>query len=212
MTWLPIVLLALIIFGVGAFVLRMPRQGWAVLGAVLAFGLAGYAWQGHPGMAGAPKQAEEDATRSGEVIVSVRRAMYDTGQPPSGYLTVSDGFARRGRFEAAAQLLRGGLRDNPSDAEGWLALANALIEHSGGQVTPAALLAFKRSESAMPGHPGPAYFLGIAYLRSGNPKDARDTWADLLGKTPADAPWRGDLEARIAQLDAAMANVAPSVP
>lgn len=212
MTWLPIILLALVAFAIVAFVMRLPRRAWTMLGAVLTFGLAGYATQGNPGMAGYPKQGVEGAAQSGEVIVSVRRALFDPAQPPPRYLMVSDGFARRGRFEEAAQLLRGGLQKNPDDTESWLALANALVEHAHGQVTPAALLAFERSEVSMPAHPGPAYFLGIAYLRSGKPKEARDVWAKLLEKSPADAPWRTDLETRITQLDALMANVAPATP
>lgn len=212
MIWLPILLLAIIAFAIAAFVLRLPRRGWTMLGAVLMFGLAGYAMQGHPGQAGAPKQAAQDVAQSGEVIVAVRRALFDPTQPPPRYLMVSDGFARRGRFDEAAGLLRGGLRDNPNDTEGWLALANALVEHAQGQVTPAAQLAFERAEATMPAHPGPAYFLGIAYLRSGKPKEARDVWAQLLEKTPADAPWRADLKARIDQLDAALASIATPAP
>lgn len=207
MIWLPIILLAVIAFAIGAFVLRLPRRSWTMLGAVLMLGLAGYAMQGHPGMAGSPKQAKVETAQSGEVIVSVRRALFDTGQPPPRYLTVSDGFARRGRFAEAAGLLRKGLAANPDDAEGWLALANALVEHAQGQVTPAALTAFERSETAMPSHPGPAYFLGMAYLRSGKPKEARDVWAQLLENSPADAPWREDLAGRIGQLDAMMASM-----
>jgi len=212
MTWLPIIMLAVIAFTVAAVVLRLPRRGWTMLGAVLTLGLAGYAIQGNPGMAGSPKQAVGGEAQSGEVVVSVRRALFDTGQSPPSYLTVSDAFARRGRYESAAKLLRSGLQKNPNDAEGWLALANALVEHAHGQVTPAALLAFERSEAAMPAHPGPAYFLGIAYLRSSKPNEARDVWAQLLEKSPVDAPWRADLQARIEMIDAMMANMATDAP
>src|SRR3546814_8208350 len=59
---------------------------------------------------------------------------------------VSDGFARQGRYMEAAQLLRSGLGANPAHGEGWLALANALVEHAGGRVTPASLMAYGKAE------------------------------------------------------------------
>ena len=44
--WLAILSLALVSFAIAAFNLRLPREGFAVFGAVLLFGLVGYAWQG----------------------------------------------------------------------------------------------------------------------------------------------------------------------
>ena len=46
MTWLPILALAVLAFLIVAFVFRLPKSGWAMFGAVLMFGLAGYALQG----------------------------------------------------------------------------------------------------------------------------------------------------------------------
>lgn len=198
MTWIAVILLAALALVVAILALRLPKKGWKLFAAVLLFGLAGYALQSRPDLASAPKQSRvADAAQSGEAIVSARRALFDSGQPPPGFLTVSDGFARRGRYEEAAQLLRNGLAENPEFGEGWLALANALVEHAGGRVTPAARYAFDRAEDTLPGNPGPAYFLGIALLRSGQLGEARDVWAELLENTPEDAPWREELAARV---------------
>jgi len=207
MSWLPIILLAVAAFAVAAFALRIPRRGWTLLGAVLLFGLAGYALQGSPGQGAAPKAAQQDTNQGGEAVVEARRALYDPAQPLPGYLTLSDGFARRGRFADAAQMLRQGLADNPGHGEGWLALANALVEHAEGQVTPASLYAYARAEETSPGNPGPAYFLGVALLRSGQPGQASQVWKALLEETPEDAPWREELQVRIERLDAMMAQM-----
>ena len=55
--WLAVAALALAAFALAAFLLRLPREGLTLFGAVLVFGLAGYAWQGSPGQPSAPKPA-----------------------------------------------------------------------------------------------------------------------------------------------------------
>lgn len=198
MTWIAVILLAALALVVAVLALRLPKKGWTLFAAVLLFGLAGYALQGSPNLASSPRQGvTAEAAQSGEALVAARRALFDDGQPPPGFLTISDGFARRGRYEEAAQLLRNGLAANPDFGEGWLALANALVEHTGGRMTPAARYAYDRADNSLPGHPGPGYFLGISFLRSGQPGEARDAWAELLANTPEDAPWRDDLAARV---------------
>jgi len=201
MNWLPIIALAAIAFLIAAFVLRLPRRNWTFFGSALLFGLAGYALHGNPGLPQAPKAPDVRASQSGEAMVAARQELFDTAQPRPGYLMVSDAFARKGRFDQAAQLLRKGLRENPNHGEGWLALANALVEHAEGQVTPPAAFAFAKAEESMPGNPGPAYFLGFSLLRSGKPDEARGVWQGLLDSSPDDAPWRDNLVMRIERLD-----------
>lgn len=201
MIWLAILLLAGVAFLFAAFMLRLPRRSWTLFGAVLMFGLAGYALQGSPGLPSAPKAAAQDSAESGEAVVEARRALFDPSIPLPGYLTLADGFARRGQFADAAGILRSGLADNPEHGEAWLALAIALVEHAEGQVTPASLFAFVRAEETLPGNPGPAYFLGVSFLRSGQPGQARAVWTELLADSPQDAPWRAELEQRIERLD-----------
>lgn len=207
MMWLPILLLGAFAMLTAMLFLRVPRQNWMLLGAVLMFGLAGYGLQGSPGLPAAPKQALTQAPQSGEALVAARRALFDTGQQPPNYLVTSDAFARQGRYNHAAGLLRRAVREHPGDAEAWLALANALVEHAEGQITPPALYAFERAQEAFPGHPGAGYFLGMAFLRSGDPVRARQVWAELLDRSPDDAPWREDLEFRIASLDQLIAQM-----
>lgn len=205
MSWLPILAVALVTFLVAAFVLRIPTPGWALIASALMLGLAGYAFQGQPGYASAPKAAQEKTDQgSGEALVMARRSLFPPTDAVPGYLTVSDGFARRGRYQDAADTLKRGLRENPTHGEGWLALALALTEHTGGQVTPPAVAAFTRAEANLPGHPAPGYFLGTAFLRSGRPLEARQVFSNLLENTPEDAPWREDLAFRVEQVDQMM--------
>ncbi|MEM8725968.1 MAG: cytochrome c biogenesis factor [Pseudomonadota bacterium] len=204
--WLAVLALALAAFALAAFLLRLPREGYALFGAVLLFGLAGYAWQGSPEQPSSPKPMTEGAPQSGEEMVNARRGLFDETQPKPSYIVVSDGFARRGKFAEAAGLLRRGLTENPEDLEGWLALAMALTGHADGFVTPAAAHAYDRARAIDPANPGPDYFLGFSYLQTGEVRAARTAWSNLLERSPPDAPWREDLEARIARLDQMIAN------
>ena len=49
MSWLPIIVLAALVFGLAIVLLKLPRSLWMLFGSALLFGLAGYALQGHPG-------------------------------------------------------------------------------------------------------------------------------------------------------------------
>jgi len=203
-SFLPVILLAGAAFAFAALALRLPRTGWTLLGAALLFGLAGYALQGSPGQAGAPKAATTD-TSEGTALVEARRAIYGPA-PPSRFVTVADGFARRGQYADAAGILNSSLAQTPDDPEAWLALANAITEHAGGQLTPAAMFAYERAERADPGQPGPGFFLGVALIRNGRLQQARSIWAGMLAAAPADAPWRAGLEERLARLDQLIAQ------
>jgi cytochrome c-type biogenesis protein CcmH len=199
--WLAVGALALAAFAVAVLVLRLPREGFTLFGAALVFGLAGYAWQGSPGQVSAPKIAPATASTQGEAMVEGRTGLFDRTTPPPDYLLTSDAFARRGQFADAAALLRRGLEGNPRDLESWLALGMALVGHADGVVTPAAVQAFSRAKAIDPAHPGAEYFLGYAYLQSGEFRAARTIWAGLVANSPPEAPWRDGLEAEIARLD-----------
>lgn len=207
MSFVPIILLALAAFGVAALALRLPRNGWTLFGAALLFGLSGYALQGSPGQAGSPKDAASDRADGGTELVDARRAIYGPA-PPSRFVTVADGFARRGQFADAAGILRASLAEQPDDPEAWLALANALMEHADGQLTPAAVFAYERAGRADPGQPGPGFFLGVALIRSGRLQQARTLWAEMLERAPADAEWRQGLQDRLTRLDELIAQPA----
>lgn len=208
--WLAILALALVSFAIAAFYLRMPRQGFAVFGAVLLLGLVGYSWSGSPGQDGSPKQPTTQVqAQSGEAMVEARRdlqSLFDANPTKPDYLMLSDGFARRGKFDDAAGLLRKGLRENPQHLEGWLALGMALTGHADGFVTPAANYAYGKAREIDPSNPGADFFLGTALFQSGQIIAARETWARLLANSPDGAPWKPEIEARVARLDEMIAN------
>lgn len=205
MTWVIVLLIAAAAFGVMAFVLKMPRAGWELAGAALLVGIAGYALQGVPAMPGAPKAPVENKRAADEALIKQRQQMGDGFAKGQSWLILADGLARQGQYGAAAEVLRKGTQQFPNDADLWVSLGNSLVGHSDGMITPAAQFAFQKAATIDPAHPGPPFFMGLALAQSGRLPDARAIWAELLQRSPADAPYRADLAARIQRIDAMMA-------
>lgn len=203
MSWLPILILTALVFVLAVFVLKLPRTLWMLFGSALLFGLAGYAAQGNPGLPSAPASpVSDDAAQSGELMVEARREFYPEGRLPSRFVVTADAFTRRGQHDQAANFLRNAVAENPKDGEAWLALGNALVEHAGGRLTAAALYAYSQAEKVSPENPAPTYFLGLAFLRAGEPANTLTLWRELLESAPADAEWRKPLAARLERLEA----------
>lgn len=202
MSWLPIIALALAAFLIAAFALKLPKSGWALFGAALLFGLAGYGMQGFPGYAGSPTENMPEASSNSAAMVDARRDMFVSETPvPGRWITVADGFARNGQFEDSADILRNAISENPENTEAWVALGNALVEHADGSLTPAALYAYAQAERIAPESPAAAYFLGVSLLRSGRPEETRAMWADMIAKAPKDADWVEPMTMRLERLD-----------
>lgn len=205
MTWVVILAIAAIVFGLMAFVLKMPRAGWELSGAALLVGIAGYALQGSPGMPGAPKAPVENKRAADEALIKQRQQMGDGFAKGQSWLILADGLARQGQYGAAAEVLRKGTQQFPKDADLWVSLGNALVGHSDGMITPAAQFAFQKAANIDPAHPGPPFFMGLALAQTGRLADARAMWAELLKRSPADAPYRADLAERIQRIDSMLA-------
>ena len=208
MIWVAITALALAGFAFGALLLRAERGTWTLFAAALVFGLAGYAWQGSPGLASAPLSANQSAPEPSPRLIETRREFFDPSRPPSRFVVTGDSFARRADYATATGFYRNAVAENPNDGEGWLALAVALGEHSRGQATPAVVYAYQRARDALPGNPGPGFFAALSEMRTGNLPAARNLWAEALAAADDDAVGRDFLAGRLATLDRLLAAVA----
>ncbi len=204
MIWVLVIGLGLAVFAALAFALKTPRQGWEPTAAVLALGLAGFAFQAAPAQPGAPKQAELREDKAGPLLVEARKALVGAaGTPnlPNRWLLTADAMTRHGQYGDAAAMVLGAVEANPNDSEAWVALGNNLVGHAEGVLTPAAMHAYRKAAEADPASPAPGYFLGLALITNGKLAEGRAIWVDLVTKAPADAPWRGEVAERIKRLD-----------
>jgi len=212
MTWVFVIGLAVVVFGAIAFLFRVPRSGWEVIGAAVLLGVAGYAFQGSPGQPGAPKASAERVSGNPAAAIAEREKLAASDVAGDKHVIIADALARHGQYADAAEVLRGAVEEDRANAPAWLAMGNALVAHADGTISPAAIYAYGQAARAAPGSPGPAFFLGMALIQSGRLGEGRAIWADLLARSPKDAPWRGDLEKRLAELDAFVARQAVTAP
>jgi cytochrome c-type biogenesis protein CcmH len=193
--------------GAGLFVfVRRDKGALQFTAAALLLALAGYAWQGQPSFPGAPKAAPGRQQLPDSEFSKSREDMLGRFNRAWGWLNMADAFQRRGDTGTAAALLQGAVRRNPRDADLWVGYGNALVVHGGGMMNPAAQLAFQRAAELAPGHPAPRFFYGLALAQSGNYDAAERIWRDLVATAPADAPYRGIIEARLRALEQARAS------
>jgi cytochrome c-type biogenesis protein CcmH/NrfG len=197
---------------VGAGLWRFVRHDKAALqflGAALLVALAGYAWQGRPGLAGSPKAPPAREQRPESEFAATRGRMLGQFDNASTWLTIAEGFQRRGDTQSGAQVIQSALREHPRDPDLWVGLGNALVIHNDGMMTPAAQLAFQRAAEIAPDHPGPRYFYGLALAQGGQLEEAERIWRELIAQAPPDAPYRQMIEERLQMLQQQRAMQAP---
>jgi cytochrome c-type biogenesis protein CcmH/NrfG len=168
--------------------------------AALMVGAAGYALQGRPSLAGAPKEAGRRAAPL--PLTEPRQAMLGRFNQSDRWLTIADSFAQRGDTLNAVGIIRAGLREHPDDAALHVGLGNALVDHA-GMITPAATLAYARARQLAPRLPAPLFFEGLALARSGKREEALALWRRALALTPPGTSYRPIIKGGIAALSGA---------
>lgn len=196
MGWL--ILLLLVALSLGALRLfRVRGAAFTAGAAALLLGAAGYALQGSPDLRGVPAQGIEG--RDYFPLTQARHAFFGHFTPAEPWLRMSEALARDGHSEDAVGILQNAVNRYPGDAQLWVGLGNALVDHARG-ITPAAELAYRRAEEVTPGYPGPLFFYGLALARSGDREGAVKLWRNILATAPKDASWRPLVEQGVAAL------------
>ena len=165
--------------------------------AALLIGLAGYSLQGRAGLAGSP--AAERPPRPLPPVLSVELAgeFYGRFNAATPWIVIANGYMARGEGANAVTTLISAVRAAPRNSELWIALGNGLVAQNRGRMSPAADLAFARSLSLAPQHPGPRFFYGLALLQQGKVDQGLGLWKQILRDAPPDVSWRPNLEARV---------------
>ena len=208
MGWIIIFVLVLICAAALIWLGKLGRTTYEITAAALLLGVAGYAWQGNPGMAGVSVEPKEAPNSFDDTTIDARNDLGERFGTAQEWLVFSDSLNRSGKHGAAANYLRNGVKEHPEDPDLWVGLGNALVVHANGVITPAAQFAFQKAADLSPEHPGPPFFLGLAYAQSGKIDQARAIWTELLARSSKDAPWREDLESRLATME----QIQPTLP
>lgn len=192
--WLAMIGLALLTaLGLGFF-LRRDKGALQFMGAALLFAVAGYSFQGEPEQPGAPKRAVAREPLPETAFDQSREETFGRFNRAAMWLNMAESFQRRGDHLSAAQLLQNAAQRNPRDVALWIGLGNALVQHGGGMMSPAAQLAFQRAAELAPNHPAPLYFYAEALAQSGNFDEAERIWRQLAPREDLPAELKERLE------------------
>ena len=202
----------LITVGVGLWrFAKMPRVALERTGAALLLGIAGYAWQGNPMQPGNPVESAASKPPPEEISAALRKATASKFGAEGEILSYADAYIKSGHSQAAVSAVRAGLLKSPNNPDLWVGLGNALVVHSDGQMSPASQFAFEKAATLSPNHPGPPFFLGLGLAQAGKMDDAGQVWRGLLSRAPDGAPWKADLEARLAEIGQTQIAKTPDV-
>lgn len=193
-----VILLLLIALAVGAlWLMRVRGPLLQACAAALLLGAAGYALQGRPSLPGAPADAALE--HQFVPLTDARHAFFGSFSGEESWLTMSEALEREGDTEEAVGILENAVRRYPRNAQLWIGLGNALVDHARG-LTPPAELAYRRAAALAPGHPAPPFFYGLALARSGDIAGALALWRKILATAPPDASWRPLVASGVAML------------
>jgi cytochrome c-type biogenesis protein CcmH/NrfG len=212
MGWLLLIALAaIVLLGLWKFG-GFGRASLQLLGAALLVAMAGYAWQGSPGLSGQSLPPPVSKALPDSEFAQTREAMLGQFDSASAWLNMAESYQRDGDTRGGANIIESALRKTPNDPDLWVGLGNALVIHAGGMMTPSAELAFQRAAKIAPQHPGPKFFFGLALAQGGKFEEAERLWRNLLETAPADADWRPMVEERLAMLGQARGAGAAGMP
>jgi cytochrome c-type biogenesis protein CcmH len=190
----------LLLFAASLAALRLLGVSGGLLkaaAAALLVAASGYALQGRPDLHGTPAARSE----SSDIfpLTEARHAFYGNFTPAESWLRISEALARDGKSQDAVGILQNAVQRYPGDAQLWIGLGNALVDHARG-LTPPAELAYRRAAELSPGYPAPAFFYGLALARSGDRQGAIAIWKQVLAKAPPNAGWLLLVEQGVAAL------------
>ena len=181
------------------------------LAAVVALGGAGlYALLGSPDLPGAgPRDAATaaapaDAAHAGAdvqvMIGQLETQLRQTPEDVNGWRMLGWSYFQTGRFGEAAEAYGRAAALEPANAEHFSAQGEALVQAGGGQVTPAALTAFRGALRADSQDPRARYFVAVEMDQRGDREAAMTAWIDLINSAPAGAPWAAEVRAFVEDL------------
>lgn len=183
------------------------------LAAVVALGGAGlYALIGRPDLPSGPATATTDllsatdtnaAHEGADVAAMVAQLEAQLKQAPedvNGWRMLGWSYFQTGRFADAAQAYGRAATLEPGNSEHSSAQGESLVQAAGGQVTPAALSAFRTALRAEPQDPRARYFVAVEMDQRGDRDGAMTAWIELINSAPAGAPWAVEVRAFVEDL------------
>ncbi len=185
----------------------LMRAYWAYgfCGLSLALACVGYGLSGNYKLPDAPLALKPSPPATLQALGTARRDLLQDPANVAAWIDMSFALQKQGQGVRAIEALEVATRAMPKSADLWVARGQALIAHGGGQISPAARLAFDRAAALDPKHPGPRLYLALAWLQAGSPQQALPLLQSLARESPPAAAWMPQVQRMMRGADAMIA-------
>jgi cytochrome c-type biogenesis protein CcmH len=176
---------------------------WVAVGvaAVIALGATGlYAQLGRPDLGssntGAPVSGDADQRQIADIAKMIPQLEAKLAQDPSnaeGWRMLGWSYLVVGRASDSAHAYGRAVALEPANASYRSAQGDAIVQAANGQVTPAALEAFRAALKIDPNDARSRYYMALYEDQQGRRDRAMADWVALIKSAPPDAPWLGQV-------------------
>jgi cytochrome c-type biogenesis protein CcmH len=185
---------------------RSPVLALTVFVVIAGGAVSSYLWLGAPGLPDEPFAARKAEIAHGGNPVSLQQATTALAaklkQNPSdaaGWLLYGRSLAMLSQWDQAEDAYRHAIDLGQTGPDVIADHAEVLVLQAGGTVTPAAEAAFHQVLKADPSSGIARYYLAVAAMQAGEPRQAIEGFQSLLAEMPADSPLRPQLGQRVAE-------------
>ncbi len=182
------------------------------LSGVAALGL--YRAVGAPELPDQPIAARLTAPVEGDsvevLIAKVEERLRKAPDDGEGWAVIAPVYMRLGRFQEAADAYQHVLRLQGESAQHLEGFGAATVAAVNGIVSEAARTAFERAVALDDRRIESRFWLAVAAEQDGNKDQAIAGFRDILARSAPDAPWRAEVEQRIATLSGSAPPPGPS--
>jgi cytochrome c-type biogenesis protein CcmH len=172
--------------------------------AIPAVALGLYGRIGNPQLPDQPLAARLEGTPQNlDINAAIARVEAHLATHPEdgrGYEVLAPAYLKIGRVADAVRAYEESLRLLGETPERRARYGEALVLSANGMVTEAARIAFEKALASNPRLAMAQFYLGLAAEQEGDKARAVALWSKLLAESPANAPWRPNLLARLEAL------------
>jgi cytochrome c-type biogenesis protein CcmH len=159
---------------------------------------------GSPGLGDFPL-AQRDRTPAAtqpldNLVAQVEQHLESNPNDARGWNVLAPVLARLGRYDDAVRAYHNSITYGGDSAERRADLGETLTAAAGGVVTAEAKAEFERAIALNADDVKASYFLGLAAEQDGRLAEAATIWRTMLGKAPANAPWRPLVQAALVRV------------
>lgn len=186
----------------------LSRSNAIILAGCLIAGVAGYLAIGEPGMSDAPMDARQAALAekirtdpqsltAAETLSRLEQAMRDNPDAPEPHFFIGEMLRAQGRPEDAMRAYQSALRRNEDYVPALMALADALVELSGGAVGPDATRLYARAYQLDETQVRAGMWAAMGAAQAGDQEKAEQAMRYIYARLPEDDPRRERFRAMI---------------